>query len=140
MVKTYDSKQVLVICGPYPLEGFADGARISVSRNEDMWTDYAGSDGEGARAKSNDKRGTVTVTLMQTSQSNAILSAYAAADEVSNAGVFPLYIKDKNGTSLYVAESAWVKKYSDAGFAEEVGEREWIIATDNLVMYTGGTE
>jgi len=137
-VKTYDPKQVIIIIGGNTMTGFADGTFVIVARNEDGWSLQIGTDGEGTRSKSNNKSGTVTFTLMQSSDSNQILSALAALDELSNAGAVPIMVKDNSGESLYIAETAWIRKYADSEFAREAGPREWVLETDVLVPNIAG--
>jgi hypothetical protein len=137
-VSTYDPKQVAIIFGGFSLSGFADGSFVTVERNEDAFTLQMGTDGEGTRSKSNNKSGRVTVRLMQSSESNAILSGIAKSDELSNSGVQPLMVKDNSGASLYVAEQSWIVKMPSAEYDREASEREWIIETDSLQMFEGG--
>ncbi len=137
-MKTYDPDLISVVVGGYTLSGFADGTFVTVERDEDTWILSIGADGEGARAKSNNRSGTITITLMQSSDSNKILSDLATADELSNSGVFALLIKDSSGASLYSAETAWIQKPAASEFARELGTREWTIRTDNLIVYVGG--
>jgi ribonuclease HI len=120
------------------MTGFADGSFETVARNTDAFALYVGTDGEGTRAKSNNKSGKVTITLAQSSDSNAILSGIAALDELSNNGIVPLLIKDNSGLSLYAAETAWIVKQPDSEFGREIGSREWILETDSLAMFTAG--
>ena len=136
-VKTYDPAQVLISFNGFSLSGFADGSFVQVARNEDAFTLQIGSDGEGVRSKSNNKSGTVTVTLIQSSDSNDILSGFAAADELSNSGMGALLIKDNSGNSIYAAETCWIKKYADSEFAREAGSREWVFETDILESFVG---
>lgn len=136
-VKTYDPANVIVIFAGIQISGYPDGAFVNIGRLNDTFTDGSGADGEGWRSKSNDKRGICTLTLSQTSASNDALSALAALDELSGDGVGPLLVKDNNGTSLYAAETAWIQKVPDSEFSKEVGEREWIIKTDNLKVFIG---
>jgi hypothetical protein len=137
-VKTYDPAQVQVIFAGIPITGFADGSFVKVYRHNPMWSTKVGADGEGARAKSNDKSGAVEVTLMQSSSSNDLLSAQAKLDELSGDGVGPAMVKDASGTTLHSAESAWIEKPADSEFGKETGDRTWIIQTDNLDMFVGG--
>ena len=137
-VKTYDPAQVAVIVGGFPITGFADGSFVTVERNADAFALYMGTDGEGTRAKSNNKSGRITITLAQSSDSNAILAGIAAADELRNAGVVPVMIKDNSGESLHVAETAWIVKVPNAEYGREIGTREWIIETDLLVSAVAG--
>jgi hypothetical protein len=137
-VKTYDPKQVSVIIGTRAAQGFADGSFVSVDRNEDAFTLLVGADGEGCRAKSNNKSGRVTLTLMSSSEFNDYLSELALADELTGGGVVPLMIKDNSGSSLYSSATAWVVKHPTADFAKEAGTREWVLETDELIMFAGG--
>lgn len=137
-VKTYDPTQVSLIVGGFNITGFADGSFVTVARNADAFALHIGTDGEGTRAKSSNKSGRITITLAQSSDSNAVLSAFLAADELSNTGVVPVLVKDSSGTSLFAAETAWIVKAPDAEFGRELGSREWIIETDNLAVFIGG--
>ena len=137
-VKSYNAAEVSIIFAGIPLEGFADGTFVTAARNNDSFALTVGSDGEGARSKSNDKSGIVTLTLMQSSLSNDLLSAQALLDELSGDGIAPLLIKDLSGTTLVAAETAWIRKPSDVEFSKEITTREWIIETNALDIFVGG--
>lgn len=137
-VKSYNPADVLLIVAGRPISGFADGTFIEIGRDNPSFTSGTGSDGEGWRAKSNDKSGTCTLTLLQTSASNDELSILAALDEASGDGVGPLLLKDKSGRSLYAAETCWLEKPADSEFAREVTDREWVIKTDKMIIFVGG--
>ena len=136
--KTYDPSQVAIIVGGFQVTGFADGSFLTVERNADNFALYIGTDGEGTRAKSNNKSGRMTFTLAQSSDANAFLSALVTADELSNSGIVPVLVKDNSGTSLFSAETAWIVKHPAAEFGREIGTREWILETDSLAVFTGG--
>jgi hypothetical protein len=138
MVKSYNPADVSIIFAGIPIEGFADGTFLVAERDNPSFTKMVGADGEGARAKSNDTGGTVTLTLMQTSLANDALSAIAALDEASGDGVGPLLVKDNSGRTLVIAESAWVQKPANAEFARELSNREWVLESDNLNIFDGG--
>jgi hypothetical protein len=108
-VRTYDPKQVLVIIGGIPMSGFADGTFVSVERTSDTFTKVSGADGIISRSKTNDRSGSLKFTSAQTSPSNDILTGIALADELANAGVVPVLIKDNSGRSVYVSAFGWVK-------------------------------
>ena len=137
-VKTYDPNAVIVTVGGFVMSGFADGTAIQAARNEDAWSTQIGVDGEGTRSKSNNRSGTITISLMQSSDSNQVLSNFALTDDASGGGAVPVMIKDGNGDTLLVAETAWVKKMADVEYSREAGAREWVLETDNLVMNVGG--
>lgn len=138
MLKTYDPKQVSLIVGGKIVSGFGDGTFIVAERNEDTFALKVGVDGEGTRAKTNNKSGRVTVTLMQSSSANDDFSGYAAADEASNGGVVSILLQDNSGRTLCTALNAWVVKMANAEFAKEASEREWIFETEELIMFDGG--
>lgn len=135
---TYDPKNVSVIVGGSIMTGFADGTFVEVERNENAFNLKIGVDGEGTRAKSNNKSGKVTITLMQSSPSNDTLSGFTAADELSNTGAVPVLVKDNSGRTICTALTAWVQKYANASFAKEVTTRKWVLETDDIEMFVAG--
>jgi len=137
-VKTYDPRQVIIIVAGNQMSGYADGSFVTVARNEDMFTLQVGTSGEGTRSKSNNRSGTITFQLMQSSDSNAVLQALANVDELSNSGAVPVMVKDNSGGSLYIAETAWIRKIPDSEFSREAGPREWVLETDVLVPNVAG--
>jgi len=135
--KTYDPKKVVIIVGGVPLSGYGD-TFVVVARASDAYESVVGADGEVTRTRIQDKRGTITVTLKQTSKSNDILAAFAAADELDNDGVVPVAVKDLLGTSLHFSAEAWVKKVPDSEYAKAAGEKEWVLECGILETFPGG--
>lgn len=138
MLKTYDPKQVILTVGGAVINGFADGTFISVERSNDMFAKVVGADGITSRAKSNDKSGTITITLAQTSSGNDILSGFAARDELANEGVVSISCKDLSGRSRYFSATAWVRKVPNSEFGKEVTDREWAMDCADLEVFVGG--
>jgi hypothetical protein len=136
--RTFDPSQFQIIFGGKIISGFADGSFITMRRNDQAFNLKVGTDGKGTRVKSNNRSGQVQFNLMQSSPSNDDLSAIAQADELTNAGVNPLYIKDGTGTTIAAAVTAWIQKLPDTEFSNEATQRQWIIETDNLELYVGG--
>lgn len=137
-VAIYNPKEVIITVGGNIISGFADGSFVTVERNEDAFTLQVGTDGEGTRTKTNNRSGRFTFSLMQSSDSNSVLTALALTDEISSAGAVPVMVKDQSGSSLYLAETAWIVKMANSEFTREAGPREWIMETDVLVMEVGG--
>jgi len=135
---TYNPSDILVVIAGIPITGYVEGTFVSIARENDSYTRGTGADGGHWRAKSNDKSAIITLTLLQTSLSNAELSALSKLDEADGAGVGPLLIKDNGGLSLYTAESCWIAKPADVEFAREVTDREWQIHTNVLEMLSAG--
>lgn len=137
-MKTYDPKLVQVIVNGAVISGFAENTVVRVGRRAEGWALTVGVDGEGTRAKSNDKSGFIEIELMQSSESNALLSDLAIADELENAGLVAVMVKDGSGKSLHLAEQAFIEKMPDAEYAKTATGRVWRLVTDNLQHFNGG--
>jgi hypothetical protein len=140
MVSNYDPGLVYVSFLGQILSGYADGTFITAERNEDAFMLMVGADGETLRARNRNRSGKITLTLMQSSTSNDLLSNAAIDDELGVPGAIgPLFIKDGNGRTLIRCQTAWVSKLANAEFAKEGTPREWVLETDNLNLYVGGS-
>ncbi len=143
MSKIYDSNEVTaIICG-LPIEsgrGEEGGSFLKVAMLTDAFVDVVSLDGEATRSKTNDNRADVTLTLMSSSSSNALLSALHVADKAAGngAGVGPLLIKDNQGNTLYAAPSCWIVKFPDFDFAQKATPVEWTIRVASLIAFIGG--
>lgn len=125
--KIYDANQVTAVFFGFILDsGFADGEFIRIEQESDDFTDVAGTDGQVTRSKTNDRRVTITVTLMQTSEGNSKLSAINILDRKAKngAGVGPFLVKDRSGTALHVG-SCWVAKPPTTVYDRGATAREW---------------
>lgn len=136
-LETYDPKNIEVIVAGSIITGFADDI-VSVERNANVFEDEAGAQGDVVRYAMNDKRGTITIKLLQTSKSNLFLSGLSKADELSGLGVFPVVVKDTRGKDIHVAAQAWIQKIAPASYKRGVETREWEIRTNNLQTVVGG--
>lgn len=136
-VQTYDPKEIIVSVAGQILSGFSEDV-VTVARVEDAITDDVGADGEVIRILSNDRRGTITISLLQTSASNLVLSVLANADELLGGNVFPVLIADNRGLDLHVGAEAWVVKQPDAIYNKSNTPREWELRVADLRMVLGG--
>lgn len=135
---TFRPQDVTVVFAGIPISGFAKGTFVSWARNSDSFTPSVGSAGEGGRAASGDKSGSVTLTTMQTSPVNGVLSALAKADEETGDGVGLLAIKDLSGLSIITGPEAWLRKPADGELSNELTNREWIFDMIELEIFDGG--
>jgi len=136
-VRTYDPKNIIVTIGGVPMSGFSDGTFLEIDRNEPTWNTVVGADGLVTRGKTNDFSGTLTLTLKQSSPSNDVLSGFMAVDEASNAGVFPVLVKDLSGNSIYFAAQAWVTQYANSTFDKAITDRQWILTMAEADIFVG---
>ena len=138
--KDYDPKKVAVTINGQLVEGFADGTFITVTRNNQSWSVASGASGETARMKSNDKSGTVELTLMQTSAFNDILSGLFGADELNGAGKFSFALIDENGSTNLGATEMWVQQPPTVEYGKELGDRVWTLESGEITYLSiGGT-
>ncbi len=136
----YDPDQVVILAAGARIQGFADGEYITVEQVSDGFQDVVGTDGEVARSKSNDRRATVTIKLLQTSPSNDVLSAIHRADldAPNGAGVFAFQMMDLQGTSIVHGAKAWIVKFPDTSMDRTAKSREWQIRIATVDRFVGG--
>jgi hypothetical protein len=139
-LRVYDPDQVSVSVAGIPLSGFADGEFVTVEFESPAFEDVAGTDGEVTRSKSNDGRATITVKLMQSSPVNDLLSTLHNLDKSTpgGVGVGPFMLRDAQGTTLLVAEKAWIQKAPDGSWDRTAKERAWVIRCASLTAHHGG--
>lgn len=141
-MKNYDPGRVVVIVNGVQIQGFGEGTFVKVSRLTPSFSDKVGADGEVVRTKSHDRRGTIELTLMQSSPSNDYLSALCLTDEQVDQGVGavgPSMVKELNGTSVMGGAQSWVTQPAEAEYAAESGMRTWVIRVAKLSpMLVGG--
>lgn len=136
-VKTYSSKQVTVSVGTHSVSGFADDSFIQIEPLGDGVTSKSGCDGEVARAVDPNEQYSVTITLLQTSATNAYLQAQHNKDKADGDGTFAILIKDLKGGLVFSADSAWVVKAPSRTFGKEANNREWKIETGQATLNEG---
>lgn len=133
MAKDFDPKQISLILGTHIISGYADGTFAAFAMNKDGYSLTVGADGEGTRVKSNDLSGRMTITLLKSSSTNAVLSA------IYNSGLqVPSLLKDNNGDTAAAAASAWLVRNSDFEYSNEETTVEWIIESDRWDVIVGG--
>lgn len=136
--KRYDPKKISIIIGGRQIKGLADGTFLLITRDTESFTDGVGSDGEVARSRSNDNRGSIVITLQQISESNDYLAGLLSTDELSGDSIINVLVRDQLGRAIYEAAEAWIQKPADSEFANESGNREWTIRCANLIPFVAG--
>lgn len=137
-VSTYDPGKVSVIIGAKILSGFSDDAQVTIERMSATFNESVGSDGQVTRSASRDYRGTITVTLMQSSPSNDDLTALALADELNGSGMFPVIVRDASGRTVCTGANCWLTQVSNVELGRSITNRTWTIRVATLVMNVGG--
>jgi hypothetical protein len=142
LLKVYNSDEVTIAIGPVLIEnGFADGEFCRIESENDDTEDVAGTDGEVAVSRTNDRRGTISIMLLQTSDANRGLSLLSnlAREAPNMAGaIVPALVSDQNGAGLWISENSWVQRPPDASFDRTAQTREWAVRCANLIRNDGG--
>lgn len=141
-MRVYDANEVSVIIGAIEIDaGFADGEFLRIEQETDDFADEVGTDGEVTRSKTNDRRATATILLMQTSASNQALSALSTLDRITpnGAGVVPFLVRDRNGGSLYEGQHCWIQRPPDVSMDRSATTREWTVRIAHLERNDAGT-
>lgn len=141
-VAAYDPAQVGIVVGGSLITGFAPDTFIGIDQNNDSFTLQMGADGDAARSKSNDRSATITLSLLQTSLSNDVLSALHNLDinSPSGDGIGAFQVRDNSGNLLVRAAKCWVRKPPTVEMGREAGVREWTLETDRIDWVNiGGT-
>jgi hypothetical protein len=138
-----DPKKFPLSIAGFIMGGYAPGTVIEITRDEDDFKDECGADGEVVMLQNADERGTVKITLLQSSASNDILSGLAAVNKGATItgvtiGKGSLQCKDLNGRMVCSSETAWVKKPADVTLGDEIQNRVWEIRCASLQMFVGG--
>ncbi|AOZ88130.1 DUF3277 family protein [Bacillus pumilus] len=123
MAYTYNPMDVTITVAGKIVTGFSEGTMVSASKDEDNFQTKMSAKGEASMAITNNRLGTITLTLSQGSPFVALLNQYA-----NNGKQFPIWIKN-NGEikETFGGTKAAVKKNADAEYSDEVGDREFEI-------------
>jgi len=125
---TYNPSEVDIIYGPVKVDGYAEGEFITGSQEEETFLKVVGSNGEFCWSHNANDSTIWTLKLIQSSASNALLSALHSLD-IQTRGRSPqtLYVKDRSGTTLWASPTARIIKPADISFDKQAKNREWTI-------------
>lgn len=129
VVKTYNSRQVIIALGTHAVTGYADDSFITIEEKGEGVTSASGCDGEVSRSVDPNEQYTVKLVLLQMSDTNKFLQGKYLLDKKTGDGTFPILVKDLKGGVLFSAESAWVQKQPSRVYGKSAQNREWSIET-----------
>jgi hypothetical protein len=132
---TYDFKKVVLTFGGVPIDGYAEGSVINVEASDgEEYKKKVGADGEVSWSKSNNNTHKVTITLKQSSTSNAYLSSIHNTDRETGKAIFPLGITDLNGTSKQFWPHARIIGDPAWGYGADETDRQWVFDTAQIAQ------
>lgn len=140
-LKIYDADQISIVAFNIPvISGFNDGEFCRIQQTEKSFKSKTGTDGEVTRSKTKQMITEVTITLMQTSSTNALFSGILTLDELgqNGSGVGPILVNDRQGTSLFEAQFAWITGPPEVVYNREAEGRAWLIECIRDVRIDGG--
>ena len=129
--KNYDVRDQTTIVDGNIISGYASDSAVNITFNSDHYTFQPGIDGEITRSRTNDNSATITVSLMQTSESNKIFSDLAKKDKESNSGRFTYETTDINGNNFF-SNNCTLQKSADIDYQGEAQTRSWILHAPQL--------
>lgn len=139
-MRNFDPNNVVITFASLPIQGFADGSFIVIEPVSDAFNWVVGADGETARSKSMDKRRIARVTLLQTSDSNDVLSEIHRLDvEAANgAGIAAFTVTDLSGRTQCIEPQAFILRAPNVELGKEIGPREWVFGLPDPKWNVGG--
>lgn len=128
MLKSFDPRRVMLIIGSHRVSGFMEGESLTGEPMADGSTSVAGMDGDVARAMNTDPRWTFTANLLQSSDSNDVLSAIYQLDKATKGnGVVPFLLQDNNGNTLVSGAQCWILRPANIAYGNTITGRAWTI-------------
>lgn len=140
MLATYAFKDVTVLFNGFPLSGFSDAAdAIAVERSVDAFSQLVGADGDVMAMMSSNKSGLVTLKLLQSSKSNAILDAVLKTQNAGLLSPVPFAVRDSNSLDLAIAEAAYPAGPPRLVYGPDHNEREWRLLLPSVEIFALGS-
>lgn len=133
----YDPTSIIINVAGITVEDVQAGTFVRVSKDAPTFSSSTSTDGKQSRRRNSSKSYTVELTLSSVSKTNRILQYFLIADQSSTVAMFPMFIKDASGSSLFFATSCWIEQQPDLIFADTVVPRTWIIKSTEAVVVFG---
>jgi len=138
-MQDYSLSNTVVLIQGVALSGYDEGDDvITLDRLNDSTTHTICVDGEMSVSLSDDRSGTATFRLMQTSDSNAFLSGLLIAQE--NGAFVPLFVqfKDTRGNDLASGTQGYINRPAPMIRGTNVNSQEWILTFERLDFIHAG--
>lgn len=121
------------------ITGASDGEFLRISREQDSVNFRRGVKG-AMRTRWLHRDLNIEMTLLQTSQSNDVLTRLLAADEdaMDNSQLFGINITDKSGRSTHYSGQAFITTLPDQGFSTEGDSLTWTLYAVDAMSHVGG--
>lgn len=131
----YSPKDVNISWNGITVTGYADDTFVVLNRNADLTDEMVGADGTLATTLVADRTGTITITLMQTAETNILLSAIAELQdsaEVTSLLRSAITVSDPSGSALAVGSGAYIKAMPEVTLGSAQNAKEWVFYCEDL--------
>ena len=141
-MKVFDPSQFNIVFGGVTMQGFSESTMAKFEFDSESMSDVAGVDGEVSRSKNMDRRAKLTVSLMQTSDTNDLLSAMYNAQRLATNGddVAALRVEDLNGRLVISGPESWIMDTPKPSYGKTASEYEWVLRIANAEAFFGGSD
>lgn len=141
MVRTYSPADVnLSLALVHTVTGYVEGTGITLQKESNVFDKAKGAHGHMGRIHLPDRTYKLEITLSQTSPSNVVLNALYSVDDASRLGMFPIFLKDSSGQSVFTSPTCWIEQVPDASYGGRMNERTWTLACANTVFGIAGND
>lgn len=129
-----------IIAGIINVEGYVDGTFITIDKDVPPYTPTITPDGTISRTQNGDTTYTVSITIQAASTTNDVLTKLHQLDQLTNMGKVPLFIKDRSGTDLFFAATAWIDGLPSMSKSNGADERTWLFKAASASVNYGNNE
>lgn len=126
---------MILTIGGYQVTGWQS---ITVSRTVKGFNVIRGIRGKNTRVANVDTSATITISLLQTSQGNDVLSYIHELDLEEGTARIALMLKDRSGRSVFSSNEAFITGYPTASFSGQFEYRNWELFAQTTATYTVG--
>lgn len=138
---TYSPNQISLTLGTYTITGFAPDSFIQVEQSATTFEIMKGMRGVNSRKRNLDKSLRITFRLLQTHDTNNILTQVHQADIDSGAGRFAVTLTDLasseagNGNGQITSQTAFIEGFPNIVYSGSLEAREWTIVCLDYETY-----
>lgn len=134
-VNCYSPSDVILIIAGYQVTGWES---ITITRRMDSFIPVYGIRGKHTTVPSGDTSATITIPLLQTSQSNDVFSSILGLDEINGTGKLNMSLVDNSGDSVFYSDEARILGYPEVVFSGNFSYRAWRIFCQTTYTYEIG--
>ena len=134
-VDTYSPSDVLLDIGGYQIAGWD---AIVITRRVQAFIPVAGIRGKHTRVPTKDTSATLSISLIQTSPTNDVLSRILDLDIQEGTARINITLKDNSGRSVFSSNEAYITGYPETTFSGDFEMRTWTIFCQTTQSYLVG--